>query len=178
VDAVDIARRPGVIPIGDFERLVDRVRPHFPRGASLAPGTQFGPLRGTFGFVPDCDFLWVNPWTPLLRAARFDALAERAPRLVAVPLEVDDLAPEDGLVELSIPPATRLAEPDAAPACARCGRRETSLPDGPHVTAAAYDPPLARLREWPTMIVATPVFVAAVRDLGLTGARLREIPAA
>ena len=152
-------------------------------GANLAlpPGTDFGPLVGKawgkFG-----DFAWVNPWTMLIRHeswSKLSSIGVRLPEVVTPKLGLRSKLPPK-LLEFQVEPLASLSatsfsslEPSPCPVCGHDGRkaeriivRRTSIP-------SYVD--LFRLRDFPTVILATEEFAEAVQNLSMTDISMVEV---
>ncbi|XXF77581.1 double-CXXCG motif protein [Myxococcaceae bacterium GXIMD 01537] len=173
---------PKAVPIEEFERLRELVRPLLPQGAPLPPGTDLGPLvgsaQGSFGA-----FFYDPPFALLARREALDALrAEGVLGLVSHRTELrfrQRKAPE--FLELQLEPWGRL-HPDCLPRdprpdCARCGGGGVTFPDAPLLDASSLpsDRDLFRLQDAGTL-VASERFVEATRRLGLDGLAFEELP--
>lgn len=175
---------PWPVPFEQFARLRERVRPFTPPGAVLEPGTRLGPLTGSgsgsFGqlHMPD--------WTLFARREALEQLRGEGLRgLQGCPLAVRfraKNAPE--LYELQLEVHGNL-HPDCLPAgrkppCPQCGSEEhLSLPEN-HWLAATSLPThldLFRLRDFPTLIIATERLMEAVHRLKLDGVAFQELRA-
>jgi len=168
----------------EFTRLRERVRPLVPEGATLIPGTRFGPLSGTArGDFPG--LILPNAWTVLVRREVLEQLQAGGVRGLAgyrMELRFRGKSPPE-LLELQVEPRG-LLHPDCLPRgkaapCATCGRYGFSLPDAPILDAASLptNRDLFRLANFQTVIVGTERFVETVRRLGIQDVDFRELPA-
>jgi uncharacterized double-CXXCG motif protein len=170
---LDAARYvPWPVEIEEFEQLRDGIRRRFPRDAILRPGTAFGPLEGTARNLPESDFVWQNPWTPLVTEQAFSALQAELRCLAGVPVLLDWPSP---LLELSIHVGARLAGDDIRRVCSRCDRRAGHMRKNFAVVGKKRGLALFRLEQAPAVIVATAAFVDAVEALDLAGLAFEEI---
>jgi len=167
---------PWPVPFEEFARLRERVRPLAPAGLALEPGTRLGPLVGTasgsFGQ------LHLLGWTLVARREALERLHEAGVRgLQGCPLQVrfrGKSPPE--LREFQMNLHGRLHSDclpsSPKPPCSRCGSEASySLPEK-HWLAAATLPrhvDIFRLRDFPTLVIATERTVEAVHRLGLDG---------
>ncbi|WP_163996327.1 double-CXXCG motif protein [Pyxidicoccus caerfyrddinensis] len=172
------------VPVAEFERLRELVRPLAPPNAKLPPGTSFGPLVGTasgkFGpFTSQGDILWLAHRDALERLQ-----AEGVRGLLGCRTELrfrKKDAPE--LLELQIEPHGRLhpdcMPPDLPPPCVTCGRVGFRLPEVATLDVASLpmDLDLFRVGNFATVIVGTERFMEAVHHLELPGITFRELPA-
>ena len=165
---------PWPVGLADLEQRRARIRSHFRDDALLPPGAEFGPLDGkSSGRFPD--FVWLSPWTLLLKRAAYEQLGSHSvalPRAVAPQLRFRGNERAD-LVELEIEPLALLAAesflPNGEP-CAGCGRegRRVNVP----VVSASSVPhhvDLFRPRNFPTYILGNERFKEAVEALSLKG---------
>ena len=141
----------------------------------LPPGTTFGPLVGIVAALPRA-FVWPNPWTllaPTTVASRLRPLG-----ISSVALRVRTRRSSPPFRELVLPHVARLRH--ASPlACRACRRSSTPwpallsqanivLPRGVH---------LARIRQWPTIIVASRKFASLAEASGWPGLSLQQATA-
>lgn len=168
----------------EFERLLSILRPWVPSGALLEPGTTFGPLVGRV----------TGQLAPLvLLKSEFDMLVSRE---VLGALQGEGLGgilgcrtelrfrhknpPE--FLELQIEPRGLLhpdcLPPDQPPPCPRCGRDGLSLPAEPILDATSLPQhlDLFRLANFPTVLVGTERFKAAVERHAPHCLAFRELP--
>jgi uncharacterized double-CXXCG motif protein len=116
------------VPLAAFEKLRKDVEWAVPKGASLRPGTRFGPLGGTaigrFGEVE-----WFFCWG-LLLSARVLAELQRAGAMgvKGVPVEAKKGRRRLELLELEILPGARIQAPADVVKCASCGREAFTRP--------------------------------------------------
>nr|WP_158625258.1 double-CXXCG motif protein [Corallococcus terminator] len=172
------------VPLEEYERLRDRLRPHAPPGALLLPGAGFGLLSGKGSGWWGALHL-PTPWTLVMKR---DALAQMRGtgglKLLAseVDIHFEGIEAPD-LLEIEIHPHGRLHDtcfPEGRELpCARCGRQGGSLPDAPLLDASTLlaGQDLFRLEDYTTIIIATERFVEAVKRLGLEGVVFKEVPA-
>ena len=165
-----------------FEHLRSVVRPLFPSGTLLPPGTEFGPLVGKAwgSFGP---FAWLNPWTLLVRREVLEQLqAQHLRGLKGCPtaLRFPQKQPPE-LLELEFLPRGLLHSdclPERPAPCERCGRDAFSLPERLLLDATSLpnDLDLFRLANFATLLVATEGFAEAVRRMGPSDVSFRELP--
>jgi uncharacterized double-CXXCG motif protein len=176
---------PWPVPLEEFVRRRELVRPLAPQGAELEPGTAFGPLMGTgsgyFG-----QLFMQNPWSLYVRREALERLQAAGVRgLQGCPLNVRfrvKRPPE--LLDLQLGLHGRFHPEclprELKPPCPTCGRDEGfSLPD-PSILAAASLPEaidLFRLADWSSLIIASERMVDAVVRLELDGVVFRELEA-
>jgi uncharacterized double-CXXCG motif protein len=167
----------------EFERLREKVRPLVPAGASLRPGTAFGPLtgkaRGRFA-----ELVLQDPWLLLLRQEALERL--QAEGLHGLEGKLADLRFKQKepprFVELQLPPKGRLHRsclPDDVPEpCSRCGRWGVKVPEEPILDASTLPDNLDvfRLADFPTVIIGSERFVETVRRLDYQEADFLELP--
>ncbi|MFP2905761.1 double-CXXCG motif protein [Pyxidicoccus sp. 3LFB2] len=170
-------------PFPEFARLRELVRPLAPPGATLPPGTGFGPLVGrAFGeFGP---FGWWGSSILLMRREALERLQTEGVRgLLGCRTELrfrQKRPPE--LLELQLEPHGRLHPDciplDEPPPCATCGRFGLARPDEPILDAASLptDLDLFRVGNFATMVICTERFMETVRRLELDGCTFRELP--
>jgi uncharacterized double-CXXCG motif protein len=169
--------------IAEFERLREVVRPLAPEGALLEPGAGFGPIRGTvsgnFG-----DFHLPMPWMLMAKPETLEKLrAEGVRGLRGFPMELDHRGKKPpALLDVELQTHGRL-HPVCFPeswkaSCRRCGRNGNTLPDALVLDAATLpvDMDVFRLRDHPTVIIASERFVNAVGRLGLDEIVFKELP--
>jgi uncharacterized double-CXXCG motif protein len=174
-------RRPQTLYV--VHRMREAVRPFVAPGATLPPGTEFGPLighgKGSFG-----DFGWPQwPGVMLVRpkaAAQLVAAGIRGLR--TLPARITYWGGEDPLFsEVALTFEGRIAD-DALPAggaqpCAACGHR--ALPSGKRMPvdsdSLTSTVDIFRGKDMPSCIYATEAFVDAARALGLTDIAFEEI---
>jgi uncharacterized double-CXXCG motif protein len=175
--------RPWPVPVAEFERLREQVRPLAPGGAELPPATHFGPLEGSASgeFGP---IAWQGSSLLLVRRAELERLqAEGMRGLLGYETELrfrQKNPPE--LLELQVEPHGRLhpdcIPSDVPPPCPTCGRFALSRPDEPILDAASLptELDLFRVGNFATMIIGTERFMETVRRLELPGITFRELP--
>lgn len=189
--SVDLSRHPARDAFGqpssdslaEFERLRELVRPLAPRDAPLEPGASFGPIVGSasghFG-----DFHLPMPWMLMAKSETLEKLrAEGVRSLNGYPMRLrfkEKKPPE--LLDVELHPHGYLhpscfPEPWKPP-CRRCGRNENKLPDAMVLNGATLpeDVDVFRLRDYPTVIIASERFVEAVGRLGLDEIVFHEVP--
>ena len=175
---------PWPVPFEEFVRLRELVRPLAPKGATLEPGARFGPsvgtASGTFGQ------LYLLGWTLVARREALERLQDAGVRgLQGCPLQVRFRGrnpPE--LRELQMELHGHLhadcQPPDRRPPCSRCGSEASySLPKK-HWLAAESLPghlDVFRLRDFPTLIIATERMVEAAHRLELDGVTFQLLEA-
>ncbi|MBZ4419753.1 double-CXXCG motif protein [Myxococcus sp. RHSTA-1-4] len=178
----DEFKKPRPEPFTEFARLRELVRPLAPPGATLPPGTGFGPLVGRASGKLAA-FEWLISVVLLRRDALEQLQAEGVRGLLAGPtaLRFRQKNPPEFL-ELQIEPRGRLhpdcIPPDVPPPCPTCGRFRLTRPDEPILDAASLptDRDLFRLGNFATMVIGTERLVDAVRRLELDGITFRELP--
>jgi uncharacterized double-CXXCG motif protein len=167
----------------EFTRLRERVRPLVPAGATLEPGTRFGPLSGTArGDFPGV--ILPNAWTVLVRKETLEQLQAGGLRGLngcRMELRFRGKNPPE-LLELQVEPRG-LLHPDCLPRgmaapCETCGRYGFGLPAAPILdsTSLPTDRDLFRLANFKTVIVGTERFAETVRRLGIEEVEFRELP--
>lgn len=176
--------KPLPVAVEAFQELRMPIRRLLPVGAPVPPGAEFGPLvgkaYGRFG-----DFAWVNPWTMLIRRQALLRLASehvRLPRFVVPHLDFRSESLVD-LLELQIEPHASLSiesfEPGESSFCSVCGYDARKV-RRVIVSRASIQShvELFRLRDLPTMILATDRFMNIVRKLGMTDVMMSEVDVA
>jgi len=167
-----------------FDKLRDKVLPLVPPKSLVLPGTEFGPLTGDIqGQFDHAVFIWVNPWTLLLRR---DAQQYFHNSGVLLPITVDTNLTYKGeycstLMELQIEARASILQDDktksSGAACFLGGYRlmlrpeplviqETSLPD---------DLDLFRPKEFTTLILATERFFRVCQEFEMTDLLFRVV---
>ena len=168
------------VSLEELERLSGRIRPRFPEGAPLPPGTQFGTLTGTAS-GPFPDFVWLSSWSLLLKRdayAQLRAKNVRMPAAVAPELrlpknQVNDLLVLEILPLVSLASASFLPGADPCKSCGREGRQvEVAVVSRDSIPA---DVDMFRPRNFPTYILGTERFKQAVDELGLEGMVFQEL---
>jgi uncharacterized double-CXXCG motif protein len=172
------------VPIEEFERRRELVRPLAPKDALLKTGTVFGPLTGT-GSGSFGQLFMQNPWSLFARREALERLQGAELRgLQGGPVNVRFRAknpPE--LWELQLTAHGQLhpdcLPPGRKPVCSICGRAEVSLPAAYWLEATSLPEHLDvfRLVDFPTQIIATERMVDAVKRLELDGVLFREVEA-
>jgi uncharacterized double-CXXCG motif protein len=171
---------PSPVPLEELERLKSQIRSRLPPDATLLPGTEFGKFSGkASGRFPD--FVYVNPWTLLIRRPAYDRLLAKDVRLpvaIAPELRLRKSQSHD-LVELEIQPLCLLAPESFLPngdPCGSCGRLGRRV-DEPIVSRDSIpaQADLFRPRNFPTYILGTERFEQAVRELELKGLVFQEL---
>jgi uncharacterized double-CXXCG motif protein len=172
------------VPIEEFERLRELVRPFVPKDALLEPGIELGPLTGT-GSGSFGQLFMQNSWSLFARREALERLQGAGLRgLLGCPLNVRfrvKRPPE--LRELQLLAHGRLhpgcLPPDREPPCPKCGRAVITLPHTYWLDAASLPEhvDVFRLTDWPTLIFATEHMVDAVKRLDLDGVVFREVEA-
>jgi uncharacterized double-CXXCG motif protein len=176
-------KEPRAEPIEEYERMRELVLPLLPPGASVEPGSDFGPLVGTaqgrFG-----QFFVDYSWLVMVRREALEKLqAEGLRGLKGCRAELrfrQRNAPE--LLELEVLPVARLhpdcLPPNRKPPCPRCGRDGLTRPDDMLLEAATipHHLDLFRLEDFSTVIICTERFVEACQRLGLDGAVFHPVP--
>lgn len=176
---------PWPVPIEEFIRRRELVRPLVPAGAELESGTAFGSLTGT-GSGHFGQLFMQNPWSLYMRREAVERLQAAGVRgLQACPLNVrfrSKSPPE--LLDLQLELHGRF-HPDCLPQepkppCSTCGRDEGfSLPQ-PVIVAAESLPEsldLFRLADWSSLIIASERLASAVARLELDGVVFQELEA-
>jgi uncharacterized double-CXXCG motif protein len=180
-DARDF-EEPRADPIGEVQRLRERVRPLVPSDATLPPGTSFGPLVGTASgrFAP---FVWLGDGLLLARRETTQTLQAAGLRGVLgcrTQLRFRQKSPPE-LLELQLEPRGQLY-PKCLPVrpspCTTCGRDAFRLPEAPVLDAASLptDVDVFRVGNFATVIVGTDRFRDVVSEHGLEGIGFRELP--
>ncbi|RKG61883.1 hypothetical protein D7X30_00630 [Corallococcus sp. AB011P] len=175
---------PRAEPFHEFARLREQVRPWAPPGASLPPGTKFGPLMGTATgrFAP---FIWLGDALMLMTREAFEHMQAQGVRGLLgckAMLRFRQQSPHQELLELQVVPQGRLHRDclpdDLPPPCTTCGRIGLHRPESPLLDAASLPTSvdLFRVGNFATMIIATDRFRDAVLTRGLEGIIFRELP--
>lgn len=174
---------PWPVPMAEFVRLRELVRPLAPLGATLEPGTVFGPLTGTGSGLFGQLFMQ-NPWSLCVRREALERMQAAGLRgLHGCPLNVRfrvKRPPE--LVDVQLETRGQL-HPDCVPRereppCPACGRdKGYSLPEPLILDAASLPTKLDvfRLGSASTVIIASQHLVDAVARLALDGVMFREL---
>ncbi|QQR45524.1 hypothetical protein JKA73_05145 [Myxococcus xanthus] len=175
---------PWPVPFEVFARLRERVRPLAPEGAVLEPGTRLGPLTGAatgaFGQLA------LQDWTLVIRDEALEVLQGEGVRgLTGCCLDVTFRGKNPPVLrELQLALHGRL-HPDCfvhprAPTCAKCGSEASErLPDTYWLTRETLpvEVDLFRLRDYPTLVIATERMVVAVDRLKLEGVTFQPLDA-
>lgn len=172
------------VPLEEYQRLCELLRPRVPAGAPLEPGTQLGPFKGKasgrFG-----DFFFQAPWTLWASREALGKLQGAGVRgLRGAPGELryrGKSAPE--LLELELLVRGHL-HPSCFPAdwqepCARCGSNRNGYPAEAAVLKAETlpeDVDVFRLHDFKTVILASERFADAVKQLQHGAIMFRELP--
>lgn len=169
--------------LAEFKRLRELVRSLAPRDAPLEPGAGFGPVRGTvsgsFG-----DFHLPMPWMLMAKPETLEKLrAEGVRGLSGFPMELSHQGKKPpALLDVELQTRGQL-HPVCFPetwkaSCPRCGRNGNTLPDAIVLDGATLpaDMDVFRLRDYPTVIIASERFVRAVERLGLDEIVFTELP--
>ena len=166
-----------------FDELRDKVLPLVPPKSLVLPGTEFGPLTGDIqGQFDQAVFIWVNPWTLLLRR---DAQQYFHNSGVILPITLDTDLTYKGklcstLVELQIEARASILQYDkttrSETACFLCGHHPMLRPEPVIIQEACLpdDLDLFRLREFTTLILATERFFRVCQELAITDLLFRE----
>jgi len=168
------------VSLEELDRLRARIRPRFPEGVPLPPGTQFGTFTGTAS-GPFPDFVWLSSWSLLIKRdayAQLRAKNVRMPAAVAPELRLPKNQVND-LLALEILPLASLASASFLPGdepCKSCGREGRKV-DVPVVSRDSIptDVDMFRPRNFPTYILGTERFKDAVDELGLKGMVFQEL---
>jgi hypothetical protein len=128
------------------------------------------------------DFVWVNPWTALVRSGVVGLLAGFGLRVSAVPANLR-VPPSigDDLLELEALPTAELHEvglPKAcAPQCDTCGRCPIQLPEHIVIASTSLDQTgfAQRLRAFPTILIVPENVGLVLRDMSLRNLLLDEV---
>ncbi|MFY1824889.1 double-CXXCG motif protein [Myxococcus fulvus] len=169
--------------VSEYRRLRKLIRPLAPQGAELPPGSSFGPMVGTaHGELGP--LTWQGDYLLMLRQDTLEQLQARGIRGLLgcrTALSWRQQSPP-ALLELQIEPRGQLhpdcLPPDLPQPCPSCGRLALQLPDAPILDASSLptEQDLFRVGNFATMIIGTERFVEALRDLGLPGITVRELP--
>lgn len=173
---------PWPVPFDEFARLRELVRPLAPKGAALEPGARLGPLVGTasgsFGQ------LYLLGWTLVARHEALERLREAGVRgLQGCPLQVrfrGKNPPELRELQLELHGHLHVdcQPPGRRPPCSTCGSEASySLPERYWLAAESLPGhvDLFRLRDFPTLIIATERMVEAARRLELDGVTFQPL---
>lgn len=174
---------PWAVPIEEYERMCELVRPFLPPGALLEPGTNLGPVVGTaigrFGQLMTS----YPSWLLVQREALEKLQAEGLQGLKGCPMQLrfrQRNSPE--FFELELLPVGRAhadcLPPDRGPPCPRCGREGLTLPDGLLLDASTLPSHLDvfRLEDFSNVIVCTERFAKACKRLRLDGVVFKPVP--
>lgn len=176
---------PWPVPLEEFTRLRELVRPLAPPEAPLESGTVFGPMTGT-GSGHFGQFFMQNPWSLYMRREALERVqAEGIRGLLGCPLNVRFRAkspPE--LMALQVEQRGQL-HPDCLarehePPCPRCGQDKGYSLTEPLVLAEVSLPmelDVFRLVDASTFIIANQRMVDVVSRLGMDGVLFRELEA-
>ena len=141
----------------------------------LAPGTGFGPLSGNATGVAE-DFVWVNPWTPLvtveMRRKLEDALGHQ---LIGSLVHLGSSTPELFEIEIRSLVEVELELEDGW--CPECQYRAFAYPETisvvqSHLSSTDF---AGRIINFPTIIVVDDLVAATIVDLGCTGVKLERV---
>lgn len=165
-----IVMRRNVVDVAEFRRMAERVREVTLRSLVLHPGAELGPLEGTCRRLPEGGIAWVNPWTPLFSGEVLSHLQGQGLRgLSAAPADLGWEQRSDlPILELEIAPRAHAAR--GTPQCDVCGRvAPAAVPEHLRVDSIDLfeDTDITRVVEYPTVILVTAGFRAAVEKLGL-----------
>nr|WP_227027024.1 double-CXXCG motif protein [Corallococcus soli] len=171
------------VPLEEYERLRDLLRPHTPPGALLLPDSEFGLLRakasGRWGAL-HLPYAWLLViQREALKRLREEAGIELSTSKMDL-LFRGSSPPE--LLEVEVHPCGRLHDScfldGRERPCERCGRQGDILPDIPILDGSTLPvgQDLFRLVDFTTLIIATERFVEAVNRLGLEGVVFKEVP--
>lgn len=177
-------RRGWPVPLEELEDWRRPLLELIPEGSVIPPGTELGQLVGTAQGM-FADFVWVNPWTLLARPEALEELRKTDVRLPkSVPALLDfKKANVRTLVELELEPRGVLARSSFTEAlieCEGCGRIQAKMPERIVVEEALVPSGVDIFRDliMTTLILATERFVAAVKELKLTGLEFQEVEVA
>ena len=177
---------PAPVPLGEFERLRELVRPLAPPGAVLEPGAEFGPLTGTGSGTFGQLFMQAD-WSLCMRQEALERLQSTGLRgLQGCPVDVRFRGKNPpGLLNMQVDVQGRF-HPDCLtwtrkPPCPRCGMSDA---DGPMPDPIILDTKtlpegldLFRLADAPGIIVASERFVESATRLELDGAAFHPLQA-
>jgi len=176
---------PWAVPIEEYERMCELVRPFLPPGALLEPGTNLGPTLGTavgrFGQLMTS----YPSWLLVQRESLEKLQAEGLQGLKGCPTQLrfrQRNSPE--FFELELLPVGRAhadcLPSDREPPCPRCGRVELSLPADLLLDASTLPPHLDvfRLEDFSNVLVCTERFAKACKRLKLDGVVFKPVPIA
>jgi uncharacterized double-CXXCG motif protein len=172
------------VPLEEFIRLRELVRPLVPPGAVLKTGAGFGPLQGT-GLGTFGQLIMRNPWSLCMRREALERLQTAGVRgLLGCPTQVrfrTRHAPE--LRDIQLESHGRFHPdclPPRAPPCPACSAdKGYSVPE-PYWLDAASLPEhvdIFRLADASTLLLANERLVDAVRRLELDGVVFKEVEA-
>ncbi|HEX8821630.1 MAG TPA: double-CXXCG motif protein [Archangium sp.] len=172
------------VPLKEFIRRRELVRPLAPLGAVLKTGAVFGPLQGT-GLGYFGQLIMQNPWSLCMRREALERLRNAGVRgLLGGPTQVrfrTKHAPE--LRDIQLESHGRFHPdclPPREPPCSACGAdKGYGLPE-PYWLDAASLPEhvdLFRLADASTLLIANERLVDAVRRLELDGVVFKELEA-
>lgn len=169
------------LPASEHVSLQTAIRAETGLESPLPPGTEFGPLQGSVSGKLG-DFVWLNPWVPLLWSETVTALSRRGLSVAAIEARLKLPKPYKAtLAELELYSAAKLAPESRRVAveaeCPVCGRLAVKLPPTLVLDRESFElgGVLQRVAEIPTILVASEAFVAVVKSLGLRGAAFAEV---
>lgn len=152
----DIPKRPFPLPLEKFEKLAKSLEEI--SDMPILPGTHLGPLAGEItGEL--WDFLWINPWTPLMTKAVHKSLTDAG---VIILVGKSALYSQNNslLVEPYAPLKAHIKGHGNLSSCVGCGRLGLKKPDVITVERFSLDSQLHlfRLVEFPSVLLVSEEF--------------------
>ena len=163
-------RRARAVPLHEYQRLRDQLQAKCRLPWPLSPGAELGPLQGRVRARRLGAFVWQNPWTLLATSAAVELLGRAGQVLPAVATRLTGPLAQV-LREVECVPLATVRLEAATTTCSACGRHAASWPRRVLLVRDTLptDVPVFRIRNLPTMMVASRVLVDAIKEGKLTG---------
>jgi len=147
----------------------------------IYPGTDFGALQGKRKGVIS-DFVWLNPWTPLIHKSAFDQVVKKGLQFKTATALLD--APIGDVLEIEAIPSVALHPKCLAIAksevCSTCGRKAYQMPDQIVLDGGTIpqDQIIMRIREFPTLLVVSNITGQVLTEMKFDNFTLTEVETA
>ncbi len=170
--------RPNLVDLNSYKKLLYKLQAIIGSSTIIVPGTNFGPLFGTSSGIPG-NFLWLNPWTPLITQSTLEILLSKNINIVAVKSYIKHKI-HKFFYELEALPLFNIYYKDSQFPydCEYCNKpNKNVLTNNIVIDSNSFDESIAiqRCKEFPAILLINQQFARIIIDMHLSNIIIDEV---